>query len=57
MSNDAEIAKKLDVIAFPGMTANFEASKSAALAVTMLDWRDYGRDYATEMIGHVQSAK
>ena len=50
VSNDAEIAKKLDAIAFPGMTANFDASKSAALAVTMLDWRDYGRDYATEMI-------
>ena len=50
VSNDSEIAEKLDSIAFPGMTANFDASKSAALAVTMLDWRDYGRDYATEMI-------
>ena len=32
------------------MTANFDAAKSAALAVTMLDWRDYGADYAAEMI-------
>lgn len=37
LSNDAEIAKKKDAIAFPSMTANFDAAKSAALAVTMLD--------------------
>ncbi len=50
VTNDPEIAKALDSIAFPGMTANFDAAKSAALAVTMLDWREYGRDYAAEMI-------
>ncbi len=50
VSDDAEIAQKLDAIAFPGMTANFDAAKSAALAVTMLDWREYGRDYAEGMI-------
>jgi glycine hydroxymethyltransferase len=32
------------------MTANFDAAKSAALAVTMLDWRDFGRAYAAEMV-------
>ncbi|MDE0534465.1 MAG: aminotransferase class I/II-fold pyridoxal phosphate-dependent enzyme [Albidovulum sp.] len=50
VSDDAEIAERLDAIAFPGMTANFDASKSAALAVTMLDWREHGRSYASEMI-------
>lgn len=50
VSNDAEIAQKLDAIAFPGMTANFDAAKSAALAVTMLDWRDFGNAYAAEMV-------
>ena len=50
VSNDAEIAQSLDAIAFPGMTANFDAAKSAALAVTMLDWRDFGTGYAREMI-------
>ncbi|MFZ8946060.1 MAG: serine hydroxymethyltransferase [Paracoccaceae bacterium] len=50
VSNDAEIAERLDTIAFPGMTANFDAAKSAALAITMLDWRDYGVAYAAEMI-------
>ena len=50
VSNDAEIAERLDAIAFPGMTANFDAAKSAALALTMLDWREHGRAYAAEMI-------
>lgn len=50
VSDDAEIAERLDAIAFPGMTANFDAAKSAALAVTMLDWRDFGEAYATRMI-------
>lgn len=50
VTNDADLAEKLDVIAFPGMTANFDAAKSAALALTMLDWREYGRNYASMMI-------
>ncbi len=50
VTNDAEIAQRLDAIAFPGMTANFDAAKSAALALTMLDWRDFGVDYATKMV-------
>ncbi|MBV1895449.1 MAG: aminotransferase class I/II-fold pyridoxal phosphate-dependent enzyme [Rhodobacteraceae bacterium] len=50
VTNDAGMAQRLDQIAFPGMTANFDAAKSAALAMTMLDWRSYGRDYASAMI-------
>ncbi|MEL6963221.1 MAG: aminotransferase class I/II-fold pyridoxal phosphate-dependent enzyme, partial [Pseudomonadota bacterium] len=51
VTNDAVIAERVDAIAFPGMTANFDASKSAALALTMLDWRRYGEAYADTMIG------
>ncbi|WP_298678345.1 aminotransferase class I/II-fold pyridoxal phosphate-dependent enzyme [uncultured Lentibacter sp.] len=50
VSNDAALVERLDAIAFPGMTANFDAAKSAALAVTLLDWRDFGQAYAREMI-------
>jgi len=50
VTNDGEIAQRLDAIAFPGMTANFDAGKSAALALSMLDWREYGADYASAMI-------
>ncbi len=50
VSNDADIAERLDRIAFPGMTANFDAAKSAALAITMLDWREHGKAYGAAMI-------
>ena len=50
VSNDAAIAERLDHIAFPGMTANFDAAKSAALAITMLDWREHGKAYGTAMV-------
>ncbi|MCA0434355.1 MAG: aminotransferase class I/II-fold pyridoxal phosphate-dependent enzyme [Proteobacteria bacterium] len=50
VSNDAAISKLLDAIAFPGMTANFDAAKSAALAITLLDWREHGRAYAQAMV-------
>ncbi|MEM7169083.1 MAG: aminotransferase class I/II-fold pyridoxal phosphate-dependent enzyme [Pseudomonadota bacterium] len=50
VSNDAAISERLDKIAFPGMTANFDAAKSAALALTLLDWREFGAAYAQEMV-------
>ncbi|MEP3116109.1 beta-eliminating lyase-related protein [Nisaea sp.] len=50
VTDDAALAEKLDAIAFPGMTANFDAGKSAALAITLLDWREFGTAYATEMV-------
>ncbi|MFT7510355.1 MAG: glycine hydroxymethyltransferase, partial [Sulfitobacter sp.] len=46
VSNDSGIAERLDAIAFPGMTANFDAGKTAALALSLLDWRDFGAGYA-----------
>ena len=50
VTNDPEMAEAFDAIAFPGMTANFDAAKSAAMAITMLDWRDHGQAYAAKMI-------
>jgi len=50
VTNEAELAEKLDAIAYPGMTANFDAAKSAALAMTMLDWQEYGQTYAKAML-------
>ena len=50
VSNDAEIAERLDKIAFPGLSANFDAAKSASLALSLLDWREHGRDYAKCMV-------
>ncbi|MBL9056360.1 MAG: aminotransferase class I/II-fold pyridoxal phosphate-dependent enzyme [Rhodobacteraceae bacterium] len=55
VTNDAAIAERLDAIAFPGMTANFDAAKSAALAISLLDWRDHGAAYARAMVALSQA--
>ena len=55
VSNDAELMQRIDAIAFPGMTANFDAAKSAALAMTMLDWIDHGAAYSAQMIATAQA--
>ncbi|MGH6894259.1 MAG: serine hydroxymethyltransferase [Dongiaceae bacterium] len=49
VTNEATIAERLDAIAYPGLTANFDAAKSAALAMTLLDWKVHGRAYAAAM--------
>lgn len=49
MTNDADLAERVDRIAFPGLTANFDVAKSAALAVTLNDWRTHGRAYGAAM--------
>ncbi|MEV0407025.1 aminotransferase class I/II-fold pyridoxal phosphate-dependent enzyme [Actinoallomurus sp. NPDC050550] len=50
VTDDAELAERLDAIAYPGLTANFDAGRTAALAVTMLDWKVAGRAYAETMV-------
>jgi len=50
LSNDAGLAERIEAIAYPGLTANFDAGKTAALAQTMLDWTVAGSAYAQEMV-------
>ncbi|QTN23471.1 DegT/DnrJ/EryC1/StrS family aminotransferase [Rhizobacter sp. AJA081-3] len=49
VSNDAGLAERLDAIAYPGLTANFDAGRVAALAVTLVDWKRHGSAYAQTM--------
>jgi glycine hydroxymethyltransferase len=55
VTNDAAIAKRLDEIAYPGLTANFDAGRVAALAMSLLDWRVHGTAYAKRMIENAQA--
>jgi glycine hydroxymethyltransferase len=50
VTDDSELAQRLDAIAYPGLTANFDAARTAALAVTLLDWRTVGAAYAQMMV-------
>jgi glycine hydroxymethyltransferase len=50
LTNRADLAERIDAIAYPGLTANFDAGRVACLAITLLDWLDFGREYATAMV-------
>jgi glycine hydroxymethyltransferase len=49
LTDRADLAERIDAIAYPGMTANFDVGATAALAVTLLDWLDCGPAYARAM--------
>lgn len=50
VTTEAAIAERVDAIAFPGLTANFDAANTAALAVTLADWQEHGAAYAADMV-------
>jgi glycine hydroxymethyltransferase len=54
VTTDATIAERVDVIAFPGLTANFDAANTAALAITLTDWQTHGVAYAADMVDAAQ---
>ena len=49
VTNDAALAERIDAIAFPGMTANFDAGKTASLAITLAEWAEHGEAHAGAM--------
>ncbi len=49
MTDDAELAERIERIAYPGLTANFDVAKTASLAIALLDWKEFGQAYAGEM--------
>src|SRR3954454_8486310 len=55
VTDDAVLAERLDAIAYPGLTANSDAGKAAALAVTLADWEAVGGDYARMMVENAQA--
>lgn len=55
LTSSAELAERLDKIAYPGLTANFDLSKTAALIIAALDLRDFGREYARMCIANAQA--
>ena len=55
VTNEAELAERLDAIAYPGLTANFDPGRVAALARGLIDWTVYGTDYARAMQATAQA--
>jgi glycine hydroxymethyltransferase len=55
LTDDAGLAQRLDAIAYPGLTANFDLSKTAALILATLDLREHGHAYARTCIANAQA--
>lgn len=55
LTNDSTLAERLDSIAYPGFTANFDLAKTAALALAIRDMHTYGREYAAMCVANAQA--
>jgi glycine hydroxymethyltransferase len=55
LASDAELAKRLDQIAYPGLTANFDLGKTAALALSILDLLEHGEAYAAQAVANAKA--
>lgn len=55
VTNEPDLAERIEAIAYPGLTANFDAGKTAALAVTLADWLAAGAAYAAAMVSTAHS--
>lgn len=52
LTNDEALAARIDAIAHPGLTANFDAGVTASLALGLLDWLEFGQRYAQAMVAN-----
>jgi glycine hydroxymethyltransferase len=50
LTDEPELARRLEAVAYPGLTANFDVARTAALALTLVDWLVHGPAYATMML-------
>ncbi len=55
VTRDAALAQRLEAIAYPGLSANFDAGRTAALACSLVDWVVHGRAYARAMVDTAQA--
>lgn len=55
LTNDPELAERLERIAYPGLTANFDLARTAALVLALLDTKVFGAAYARAMIDNARA--
>lgn len=55
LTNEPELAERLDHIAYPGLTANFDLARTAALVVAGSDLLAFGADYARTCIANART--
>jgi glycine hydroxymethyltransferase len=52
---EPEVAKRLQSGAFPGVTSNHHLNAMAALAVSLAEHREFGRDYARQIVANARA--
>ncbi len=55
LTNEPALAEKLDAIAYPGLTANFDLARTAALTIAASDILEFGPDYARTCIANARA--
>jgi len=55
LTDAPDLAERLDRIAYPGLTANFDLGRTAALVVAAADILEFGRAYAQTCIDNAQA--
>ncbi len=55
LTNEPELAERLERIAYPGLTANFDLARTAALVVAASDILAFGPDYARTCIANART--
>ena len=55
LTTEKHLAERLDRIAYPGLTANFDLGKTAALALSVLDLLEHGAAYADQCVRNAQA--
>jgi glycine hydroxymethyltransferase len=55
LTNSADLAERIDRVAYPGLTANFDLSRTAAMILATLDLLEHGRDYAAMCIANARA--
>jgi glycine hydroxymethyltransferase len=55
LTNEPQLAARLDHIAYPGLTANFDLARTAALVIAASDILEFGSDYARICIANARA--
>jgi glycine hydroxymethyltransferase len=55
LTNEPQLAERLDRIAYPGLTANFDIARIAALVIAASDILEFGPDYAGTCIANARA--
>jgi glycine hydroxymethyltransferase len=55
LTSEPELAERLDRIAYPGLTANFDLARTAALVVAASDILEFGAEYARTCIANARA--